>query len=94
MPSNPIAYKGIAHVVDPKNQFVFPILRAEPSSYSYNHEKKSFSKVSGEHLSLVSGYQTRKNNRVILTGSMEMCSDKYFAMTEQSSGDVSTSSNF
>ena len=32
-------------------------------------------RTSGEHLTLVAGYQTRYNNRAALAGSMSLCSD-------------------
>lgn len=57
----PIAYSGIGAVLDTQNQFVFPILRAEPSTFSFNGDKSDVSKVSGEALTLVAGYQTRNN---------------------------------
>lgn len=52
--------KGIGAYLDPENQFVFPILRAEQSTVSVANEteKEPFkiSGLSGEQLTLVAGY--------------------------------------
>ena len=56
MPSKPIAYSGIGLSIDPLNEFVFPILRAEHSTFSYNKDKDNLSSVYGDALTLVSGY--------------------------------------
>ena len=41
------------------------------------------SDVSGEQLILVAGYQTRYNNRATVAGSLDMCSDKVMAESEE-----------
>lgn len=51
-----VAFRGIGHVVDPKNDFVFPILRAASTSFSTRPDYSEISRVSGGHLNLVSGY--------------------------------------
>jgi len=52
---------GIGMVLDDKknNKHVFPILRADQASYSYNPqagERKQVGIVSGQQLTLVAGY--------------------------------------
>mmetsp|Transcript_40170 Transcript_40170/g.38667 ORF Transcript_40170/g.38667 Transcript_40170/m.38667 type:complete len:85 (+) Transcript_40170:355-609(+) len=84
----------MGHVLDPLNEFVFPILRAEPTTYSYSKEKSEISTVSGEALTLVSGYQTRANQRASLSGSIELCSNKYILMSLGEEGTVGSSSNY
>lgn len=81
IPNRPIAFNGMGHVIDPKNQYVFPILRAEQSTYSYSKDKKDVSSTSGEALTLVSGYQTRANQRVALSGSLGICSNQNMVLT-------------
>ena len=60
--SDGLLYSGIGALIDPKNQFVFPILRAEQSTVSMTdveqHDEipSTISEVSGEQLSLVAGY--------------------------------------
>ena len=56
IPETPIAFSGVGLNLDPKNNFAFPILRAEPSTFSFNPEQSEISKVSGEQLTLVAGY--------------------------------------
>ena len=75
-PKSGIAYSGVGQVIDTNNQFVFPILKAEPTTYSYNAERNEVSKASGDALTLVSGYQTRKNQRVSISGSLGLCSNE------------------
>jgi hypothetical protein len=77
----PIAFSGVGQVLDPSNKFVFPILRAEQSTFSFNQDKNEISKVSGEALTLVSGYQTRKNQRVAVSGSLGLCSNNNMLLT-------------
>jgi oligosaccharyltransferase complex subunit beta len=78
-----IAFSGVGQVLDQNNQYLFPILRAEPTTFSFNPEKNSgdISKISGEALTLVSGYQTRNNQRVSISGSLSMCSNDNIYLT-------------
>ena len=71
----PIAFSGVGQIIDSSNKFVFPILRAESSTFSFNAEKNEIAKVSGESITLVSGYQTRNNQRVSVSGSLNLCSN-------------------
>jgi len=71
---------GVGGVLDSNknNQHVFPILRGDEGSYSFNRgasDRHETGLVSGQHLTLVSGYQTRYNQRVVLSGSLQMCSN-------------------
>jgi len=44
-----IAFSGIGQKIDPNNQFVFPILRAEPTTVSKKTKGKEFAQdLSGE----------------------------------------------
>lgn len=78
-----VKFNGIGAYLDPKNQFVFPILRAESTTVSVVAEEGSISDVSGEQLTLVAGYQTRYNNRATVAGSLDMCSDAVMASSEE-----------
>ena len=79
-PQHPIVYQGLGLTLDSSNSMVFPILRAEPTTFSYSSEKDEVSTVSGEQLTLVAGYQTRINSRVTVTGSMSVCSNTNMLM--------------
>ena len=78
--SGGVLVKGIGSVLDKSNRMVFPILRAESTTFSITdleptEETQPVSNVSGEQLTLVAGYQSRSNNRATFSGSMAMCSD-------------------
>jgi len=83
-PNGYILYKGIGMDLDPQNKYVFPILSGDKNSYSVS---KSTGEVysNGEHIKLVNGYQARNNIRIVLLGSTDICSDKfyYLSMTEE-----------
>ena len=82
-PNGYILYKGIGMDLDPQNKYIFPILSGDKNSYSVS---KSTGEVysNGEHIKLVNGYQARNNRRIVILGSTEICSDKfyYLSMTE------------
>jgi hypothetical protein len=73
--------------LDDSNQFVFPLLRAEKTTYSATQYEPTddnpsrVSDVSGEQLVLVAGYQSRNNHRATFAGSMQMCSDSFMLQT-------------
>ena len=83
-PNGYILYKGIGMDLDPQNKYIFPILSGDKNSYSVS---KSTGEVysNGEHIKLVNGYQARNNRRVVVLGSTDICSDKfyYLSMTEE-----------
>ena len=84
-PKGFILYKGIGMDLDPQNKYVFPILSGDKNSYSVS---RSTGEVysNGMHIKLVNGYQTRNNRRIVVLGSTDVCSDKfyYLSMTEGS----------
>ena len=86
-PNGYILYKGIGMDLDPQNKYIFPILSGDKNSYSVS---KSTGEVysNGEHIKLVNGYQARNNRRIVLLGSTDICSDKfyYLSMTEENKG--------
>jgi hypothetical protein len=60
------------------NQHVFPILKADRGAFSFNPEAPQRMETgvkAGNQLTLVAGYQTRYNQRVVMSGSMRMCSN-------------------
>lgn len=75
-----VVFSGTGSYLDPSNQHVFPILRAESTAVSVAPATEKagviISETSGEQLTLVAGYQTRYNNRAAVAGSMTMCSDE------------------
>ena len=79
-PKGYILYKGIGMDLDPQNKYVFPILSGDKNSYSVSKNTgEVFS--NGEHIKLVTGYQARNNKRVVVLGSTEICSDKFYYLS-------------
>jgi len=77
---------GVGAVIDSKsnNMNVFPILRGSPGSFSFNkgaEDRKQTGPYSGNQLTLVAGYQTRYNQRVVVSGSLKMCSNQAMLAT-------------
>ncbi len=79
-PKGFILYEGIGLEVDPYNNYVFPVLRADDNTYSIN-TKSGQSYNNGEKIKLVTAYQARNNRRVVVTGSTGLCSDKFFFLS-------------
>lgn len=81
-PKGFILYQGIGMDLDVNNQYVFPILKADENSYSLNVSSgKVYS--NGEKIKLVTAYQGRNNRRVIISGSTELCSNKFYFLSSQ-----------
>ena len=79
-PKGYILYKGIGMDLDPQNKYIFPILSGDKNSYSVSKDTgEVFS--NGEHIKLVTGYQARNNRRVVVLGSTEICSDKFYYLS-------------
>jgi hypothetical protein len=101
-PTRPILVEdGIGAVLDRKenNKHVFPILRGDLGVYSKNDKQEgemSVGLVSGSQLTLVAGYQTQYNLRVVLSGSMKMCSNAAFMATRdpEQGNTIESSANY
>lgn len=91
LPKGYILYEGIAQEIDPHNQYVFPILRADENSYSINSRTGEFYN-NGDRIKLISGYQARNNRRVVISGSTSVCSDKFYYLSS-TDGKVENSPN-
>ena len=92
--SQGVHFQGIGAVIDPKNKFVFPVLRAEKTSFSVNRKDiNQVSSYSGEQLTLVAAYQTRQNSRVAFSGSLKMCSNDFILKSAQATNGTHQSEN-
>ena len=91
---------GVGMLLDSEknNQHVFPILRADQGAFSYNPsgpERKETGIISGNGLSLVAGYQTRYNQRVVISGSTKMCGNEAMMMNRDPASDsIKSSPNY
>jgi oligosaccharyltransferase complex subunit beta len=79
-PNGYILYRGIGMDLDPQNKYIFPILSGDKNSYSVS---KLTGEVysNGEHIKLVNGYQARNNKRIVVLGSTDVCSDKFYYLS-------------
>lgn len=91
-PQGYILYEGIGMDLDPQNQYVFPILKADENSYSINPLTKEVF-ANGDKIKLVSGYQARNNRRVVISGSTNICSDKFYYLSNVNGNKIENSPN-
>lgn len=82
LPKGYILYEGIGLEVDSFNNYVFPILKADDNAYSVNVKSGHYYN-NGEKIKLVTGYQARNNRRVVVSGSINLCSDKFYFLSSQ-----------
>jgi len=87
--------------LDIKNAHVFPILQGDEHTFATNPEynKKDDSsasfKVVGSDITLVAGYQSRYNQRVVISGSIDICTDNFISIASRAEdGDYTESSNW
>nr|CAN69595.1 hypothetical protein VITISV_005658 [Vitis vinifera] len=75
----PVLYKGIGHSLNSANSLVLKVLSASPSAYSADPNSKLSSPplLTGLAISLVSVVQARNNARIMISGSLEMFSNRY-----------------
>lgn len=95
----PAVVKGTGMKVDTNNELVFPILQGENETHatspsSGKKKKEGTFKVKGNNITLVAGYQSRHNQRVVMSGSVDMCSDAFIATTAAKANDHDSSSNY
>ena len=79
---NYILYEGIGMDIDPQNNFVFPILKAGENAYSINLKNDNIYS-NGNHIKLVSAYQARNNRRIVISGSTNLCSNKFYYLSNK-----------
>ena len=79
-PNGYILYKGIGMDLDPQNKYIFPILSGDKNSYSVSSSTGEVYS-NGEHIKLVNGYQARNNRRIVVLGSTDICSNKFYYLS-------------
>ena len=94
-----VVYQGTGMVLDTSNEQVFPILKGDDAMYAINPEsgkklKSGSFKVAGPDITLVAGYQSRYNHRVVMAGSFKMCSDDFIAASLKTDGKYESSANY
>jgi Oligosaccharyltransferase 48 kDa subunit beta len=76
-PKGFILYEGIGMEVDSHSQYLFTILKGDDNTYSINTKTNNFYGF-GERVKLVTGYQARNNRRVVISGSINLCSNAFY----------------
>ena len=79
-PKGFILFEGIGQEIDSSNHYLFPIMKADENSFSINSKSGQFYN-NGEKIKLVNGYQGRNNRRVVISGSINMCSNKLYYLS-------------
>ncbi|XP_074275257.1 dolichyl-diphosphooligosaccharide--protein glycosyltransferase 48 kDa subunit [Silene latifolia] len=84
----PVLFRGIAHSINPANSLVVKVLSASPAAYSANPNSKLSNPptITGSSISLVSVVQARNNARILISGSLDMFSDRFFRSGVQKAG--------
>ncbi|MQM17051.1 hypothetical protein Taro_050017 [Colocasia esculenta] len=83
----PVLFRGVGHSLNPTNSMVLKVLCASPSAYSANPKTKLSNppSLTGSAISLVSVVQARNNARIVISGSLDLFSDKFFKSDVQKS---------
>ncbi|KAF5182453.1 Dolichyl-diphosphooligosaccharide--protein glycosyltransferase subunit [Thalictrum thalictroides] len=86
----PVLFKGIGHTLNPVNSQVLKVLSASSSAYSANPETKFTSppSLTGSRISLVSVVQARNNARILISGSLDLFSNRLFRSGVQMAGSL------
>jgi len=77
----PVLFKGIAQTVPASNELAAVLLSAEPTAYSHDPKKAMLDPPAlpaGSSAALVTALQARNNARILVAGSLDMFSNKYF----------------
>ena len=89
-PKNFILFEGIGQEIDPSNNYLFNIMKANENTYSKGIKSNEYFN-NGEKIKFVNGYQGRNNRRITISGSINLCSNKFYYL---SSLDNSPNANF
>ncbi|KAF9612420.1 hypothetical protein IFM89_039453 [Coptis chinensis] len=86
----PVLFKGIGHTLNAANSLVLKVLSASPSAYSTNPETELSSppSLTGAAISLVSVVQARNNARILISGSLDLFSNRFFRWGVQKAGSL------
>eukprot|EP00605_Chrysophyceae_sp_TOSAG23-4_P002076 GSChrysophyteH1.ASY1.ANO1.2297.1 assembled CDS len=81
-----VAYSGIGHAVEDTNILAAKTLQGNPSTYSADPTTpiRDFPENAGADVLLVSAIQGRNNVRTVFSGSIDMFSNEYFALSDAS----------
>eukprot|EP00244_Chara_vulgaris_P002204 TRINITY_DN1375_c0_g1_i4.p1 TRINITY_DN1375_c0_g1~~TRINITY_DN1375_c0_g1_i4.p1 ORF type:complete len:438 (-),score=77.15 TRINITY_DN1375_c0_g1_i4:186-1499(-) len=84
----PVLFRGIGMTLNANSDLVVKVLSASPSAFSQNPavETKSPPAVYGSDIAMVSVMQARNNARVLISGSLDLFSNRFFRAPVQKPG--------
>ncbi|KAI3936259.1 hypothetical protein MKX01_004088 [Papaver californicum] len=84
----PVLFQGIGHSLSSANSLGVKVLSASPAAYSANPNAKLSNppSLTGATISLVSVVQARNNARVVISGSLDLFSNRLFKSAVQKAG--------
>lgn len=82
---SPLLYRGTGLLVDRNNQLIIPVLTASATAYSHRTDLaiNQPPHAMGRSTVLIAALQARNNARVIISGSLEFFSDRFFKASVQ-----------
>ncbi|CAB3404261.1 unnamed protein product [Caenorhabditis bovis] len=91
----PVLFKGVGLVASRSNRLALGIVKATPTSYSYNPSatKVVNPAIAGSRGLLIGGLQARNNARIVFTGSVDMFSNAFFSAKVNSVNPAVTEKN-
>eukprot|EP01097_Dermamoeba_algensis_P008158 TRINITY_DN52_c0_g1_i1.p1 TRINITY_DN52_c0_g1~~TRINITY_DN52_c0_g1_i1.p1 ORF type:complete len:436 (-),score=131.09 TRINITY_DN52_c0_g1_i1:171-1478(-) len=93
----PVLFRGVGHTLSNENNGLnIPFLHGASTAYSFFLDKpvgKRAPKILGSKSQLVSALQARNNARAVISGSLELFSDKFFSTDAVLAGKKSKSGN-
>lgn len=85
-PKAPVLYRGVAAALDVKSKLVFSILQGSPTVVASSIKRSSKIHSMGKDSNLITALQGRNNARATFVGSVDMCSDAFYASPVQRAG--------
>jgi oligosaccharyltransferase complex subunit beta len=79
-PKNFILFEGIGQEIDPSNNYLFTIMKADENTYSKSAKSNEYFN-NGEKIRFVNAYQGRNNRRITISGSINLCSNKFYHLS-------------
>lgn len=89
---NFILYEGIGQEIDSGNNYLFNIMKADENSYSKSIKGNEYFN-NGEKIKFVNGYQGRNNRRIVISGSINLCSNKFYHLSSVDNSGPNNSPN-
>ncbi|GAQ81543.1 Oligosaccharyltransferase [Klebsormidium nitens] len=92
----PVLFRGLGMSVNPSNELVVKVLTAPPTTFSSSPSAKvaKVPTAHGRNLVLVAALQARNHARVLVSGSLDLFSDKFFLASVEKKTPGAAPTNF